>query len=150
MVCYVGLNNGLTKTTKDYLLNKVGLLSDDGKEFNVGALNQMLKYEALKNQIKHYLGFNQSRTRDIGQEFNNDYINGKLDDAVVESDSALDDQEQDRSMYASSTHDSSTPDSSSDGGKSRRKHKKTSKRKPKSKKTRRKRSLINRAKAWGK
>ena len=143
MVCFVGLNNGLTEDTKKRLLKTVGLLSDDGKEFNVRALNQMLQYEALKKQIKHYLGFNQSRTRDIGQEFNDEYIKGQLFGAVVESDSPSDVLMQDHS-----TPDSSMDHSSLDGGKSRRKHKKPRKRKPKSKKTRRKRSLLNRAKMW--
>ena len=139
MVCYVGLNNKLDAIIRAKLLEKVGLavLSDKGDIaiFNVGALNQMLKHEELKKQIKHYLGFNQDRTRDIGEGFVDGYIKGEIRTAVDRSESRP---------------AGSTPDSSSYGGKSRRKHKKTRKRKPKSKKTRRKRSLINRAKAWSK
>lgn len=147
MVCFVGLNNGLNPDTKKRLLKMVGLAdfteTGDFKSFDVAALNRMLQYEALKKQIKHYLGFNQSRTRDIGQEFNDEYVKGELLGAVVKSDSAPAGSIPERPRY-----DSSTPDSSLDGGKSRRKHKKTRKRKPKSKKTRRKRSLLNRAKMW--
>lgn len=149
MVCYVGLNNELDEKIRAKLLEKVGLavLSDKGDIaiFNVGALNQMLKHEELKKQIKHYLGFNQDRTRDMGQGFVDGYIKGEIRTAVDNSDLALAVPKPDRSAHASSMLDSSY-----DGGKSRRKHKKTRKRKPKSKKTRRKRSLINRAKAWSK
>lgn len=142
MVCFVGLDNGLTDNTKTMLLKMVGLLSHDGI-FDVKALNRMLQYEGLKSQIKHYLGFNHDRTGDIGQGFNDEYIKGELFDAVVASDSAPT-----GSIPERPRHYHSTPDSSYDGGKSRRKHKKTRKRKPKSRKTRRKRSLLNRVKAW--
>jgi hypothetical protein len=142
MVCFVGLNNGLTDNTKTMLLKKVGLLSHDGI-FDVGALNRMLQYEGLKSQIKHYLGFDHDQTGDIGQGFNDEYIKGELFGAVVASESAPT-----GSIPERPRHYHSTPDSSYDGGKSRRKHKKTRKRKPKSRKTRRKRSLLNRVKAW--
>lgn len=133
MVCFVGLNNELYLKTKSKLLRDVGLLSASG-EFNVYALNQMLQHEQLNKQIRHYLGFNHDRTRDIAKGFMDEYILAKEKprDGLPDPDSML------------------TDDSSLDGGKSRKKHKKTRKRKPKSKKTRRKRSLLNRAKAWGK
>jgi hypothetical protein len=137
MVCFVGLNNKLEASTRAKLLEAVGLavLSQTGEivTFNVNALDQMLRHEDLKKQIKHYLGFNHDRTPDIAQGFNDEYIKGELSRALVRD---------------SSRHHRSTPDSSFDGGKSRRKHKKTRKRKPKSRKTRRKRSLLNRVKAW--
>jgi hypothetical protein len=137
MVCYVGLNNTLEASIRAKLLAAVGLavLSETGEivTFNVNALDKMLRHEDLKKQIKHYLGFNHGRTRDIGQEFVDEYIKGEIRTAVDKSDSIR-------------RH--STPDSSLGGGKSRRKHKKTRKRKPKSRKTRRKRSLLNRVKAW--
>jgi hypothetical protein len=132
MVCFVGLNNKLNIKAKTELLQSVRLLSKSGV-FNADALDQMLQHEELKKQIKHYLGFNQDRTRDIGEGFFDEYITGELYAAVV----------RDTSKSASST-----PDSSLGGGKSRRKHKKTRKRKPKSRKMRRKRSLLNRVKAW--
>jgi hypothetical protein len=147
MVCFVGLNNGLRPDIKKRLLQMVKLAdfteTGDIKWFDSAALNRMLQYEGLKSQIKHYLGFNQSLTRDIGPEFNDEYIKGELFGAVVASDSAPT-----GSIPERPRHYHSTPDSSYDGGKSRRKHKKTRKRKPKSKKTRRKRSLPNRVKAW--
>jgi len=76
MVCFVGLNNGLTTPTKRILLKHVGLLSDDGR-FNSAALNQMLQYEGLKNQIRHYLGFNHDTTPDIVEGFVDEYILAK-------------------------------------------------------------------------
>jgi hypothetical protein len=137
MVCYVGLNNKLEASTRAKLLEAVGLavLSQTGEivTFNVNALDQMLRHEDLKKQIKHYLGFDYDRTPDIAQGFNDEYIKGELSSALARD---------------SSKSASSTPDSSLGGGKSRRKHKKTRKRKPKSKKTRRKRSLLNGVKAW--
>ena len=141
MVCFVGLNNTLTRETKSALLEHVGLLKD-GK-FNVSALNQMLQYEDLKKQIRHYLGFRRDETRDIGQGFNDEYIDGELYDAVDKLDSPSA-----SSRYQGTRSDGDMSDSSFDGGRSRRKHKKTRKRKPKSIKTRRKRSLLNRVKAW--
>jgi len=140
MVCFVGLNNTLTRETKSALLEHVGLLKD-GK-FNVSALNQMLQYEDLKKQIRHYLGFRRDETRDIGQGFNDEYIDGELYGAVAKSDSTS------ASSKAQGTGSDSDMSDSFGGGKSRRKHKKTRKRKPKSRKTRRKRSLLNRVKAW--
>ncbi|MFY7730007.1 MAG: hypothetical protein ACOVRN_10855 [Flavobacterium sp.] len=147
MVCFVGLNNGLRPDTKKKLLRMVGLAdfteTGDIKWFDSAALNRMLQYEGLKKQIKHYLGFNHDRTRDIGQGFNDEYIKGELLGAVDKSDSTST-----SSGYQRPIPDTPMSDSSLVGGKSRRKHKKTRKRKPKSRKTRRKRSLLNRTKVW--
>jgi Trp operon repressor len=126
MVCFVGSNNGLTLETKRKLLHQVGLITDerDITTFKVGILNQMLSYDMLQRQIRHYLGFHADTyetTEAVSAEFMKHYIQGEPRTPGVRG----------KTM-------SMTPDSSSyGGGKSRRKYK------PKPRKTRRKRSLHN-------
>jgi hypothetical protein len=125
MVCFVGSNNGLTPETKAELLHMVGLTdTSDIRTFKVGILNQMLSYEMLQQQIRHYLGFHADTyktTEAVSAEFMKHYIQG-----------------QPRTPGVPGKTMPMTPDSSSyGGGKSRRKYK------PKSRKTRRKRSLHN-------